>query len=941
MRKILLLLLWALCLTAKSKNVVSLNGEWQFFYAKDVRQADSLVATGFQMQDYDAGSFKPIRVPSNWAVLGYEEPVYRGFKDDKASEGFYLLRFATPKGYDGKRVLLHFGGVWNSAEVWLNGTWLGRHDSGYTSFTYCVTDKLKSKGENVLAVRVRQVYPGYKTDTYDDWTLGGIYRDVTLEAMPKKRWIDHVDVQTSFTNGYEDGELVVKAIVADMNKTIRPGNYPTPSRPYQLRFLLTDMAGKQVSNHIVDVKARASSSRETIEKVKVPDVSQWNAEKPYLYTLRIELLENGKVVHTYNQKVGFREISTKGGVFCINGKPVKLRGVNMHDEWPEVGRATTREHWLADLKLMKEANINYVRACHYQHPKGFIELCDSMGMYVGAEVSLGGAGNKMCDPAYSQAVMLRAMETVERDLNNPSVIYWSVGNEDAFTSMHLRAIRVIKGLDKTRPVLMPWNADEILPEEIDILAPHYWTAHEYDSLASKSKRPIITTEYTHAYGDFRFGGLDDRWRALTKHSAGAGGAVWMWANQGIKTPVKKDTRVYGSIAKDDPYLRVSSAGWDGITDSYRKPTRDFWETRAVYCPVYPEIETFDYEKGNKHIIIPIRNDYDFTNLSEIMIEWSLCASGRILDQSEERLCAAPHTTAKLDVPTIHMITHPGESVYILLVFKNKNGNEIGRRSVLVDMPALRIPKSSVETSESDDNFEVRNGCVTYLFSKKTGSLASVTKGGKRLICGVRPTVWHKLNDGDWIIKNRSFAHGQSPEDYRQEVKAISMGKDGNNVVVNANVEYVINDSNNISATYKYVFDGSKMRLDYALTPDIQCSMLPMVGLSVKMPSADAIKHWFGLGPYDAWPNKRTAPVLGLWDAKGMTGTKAMHWLELEDDGQKLRVGCNGYLVRDKVTGTEISVLTKVLGRAEKGRMNDVEYQLLPRKTYEGTLTIEP
>lgn len=937
----MMLLLLVMGIVAQAQTVVSLNGEWQFFYAKDVEQADSFAATGFQREDYKSANFKLTPVPSNWAVLGYEEPVYRGFKDNKASEGFYRLRFRTPEGFNGKRVLLHFGGVWNSAEVWLNGKHLGRHDSGYTSFTFNITGDLNPKGDNILAVRVRQVYPGYKTDTYDDWTLGGIYRDVTIESMPKKRWIDRVAINTTFSNDYRDGELTVRTIVADKNKTTLPGNYPSPGKPYKLRFLLTDKGGKVIKDETVDVKARASSSRETTENIHVPNVNQWNAETPYLYSLKVELLENGNVVQSYNQKIGFREISTKDGVFRINGQPVKLRGVNRHDEWPTVGRATTREHWLKDLKLMKAANINYIRACHYQHAKGFIEMCDSIGMYVGAEVSLGGAGDQMYDPAYSPAVMLRAVETVERDLNNPSVVYWSVGNEDPFTAMHLRAIRAIKGLDPTRPVLMPWNADETLPKEIDILAPHYWTAHEYDSLATVSKRPIITTEYTHAYGEDRFGGLYDRWHALTKHPAGAGGAIWMWADQGLRTPVKKDMNEYKSIEKDSLYLRVSSAGWDGITDSYRNPTRDYWETKAVYCPVYPEIETFDYTKGNKHILIPIRNDYDFTNLNKVAINWSLRANGRIIDESTEHLEAAPHTSAKLDVPTIQMITQPDESVYILLVFKDSLGNEIGRSTVDVDMPTLRTKKEKVATTEDNENIVVTNGNTTYTFNKKNGSLASIVKDGNRLVCGLRPMVWHKLDNGDLIIQNRAFRRGQTPEDYKPKVRKINVKEEGKNTIVNADVDYIVNDSNKISVAYKYTFDGDKMQLDYTLTPNIQCDQLPMVGMAVKMPNAKSLKNWFGRGPLDAWPNKRMAPVLGLWDANGMTGVKDMQWLELSEGGKSLLIGSLGYLNRDKAGDSEVRILTAVLGRAEKGRLKEAEYQVPSGKAYKGTITIEP
>ncbi len=941
MRKTLILMALLAAAQLSAQQQVSLSGEWKFFYAKDQQTADSLTATGFQQPDYNAASFKSTPVPSNWAVLGYEEPVYRGFKDDKASEGFYLLRFATPAKYYGKRVLLHFGGVWNSAEVWLNGQPLGRHDSGYTSFSYNITGKLAKQGDNVLAVRVRQVYPGYKTDTYDDWTLGGIYRDITIETMPDKRWIDRVVATTGFSNGYQDGELTIKAIVADVGQTTRPGNYPSPGSPYQLRFLLTDKTGKTVSDQTVDCKARASSSLQTTHRIHVAGVHQWNAETPYLYSLKVELLEDGKVAQTYAHKIGFREISTKDGVFRINGQAVKLRGVNRHDEHPDVGRAVSRKHWLEDLQLMKQCNVNYIRACHYQHAKEFIELCDSIGMYVGAEVSLGGAAGLMYDPAYSPSVMLRTVETVERDLNNPSIVYWSVGNEDPFTAMHLQAIRVVKGLDKTRPVLMPWNADETLPEEIDILAPHYWTAPEYDSLAAQSRRPIISTEYTHAYGEYRFGGLNERWKALTRHPAGAGAAVWMWADQGLKTPVKKDLKEYGSIAKDDPYLRVSAAGWDGITDSYRRPTRDFWETKAVYCPVYPEVEAIDYGKGDKHIMLSIRNDYDFTNLEDITIDWTLMANNRVIGKGEDNLPAAPHTTAKLDVSTIHMITHPGESVYILLVFKNQQGEELGRRTVEVLMPAIKVKKQKMETVETTDKVEVRLGTTSYVFDKTKGILSTVSKNGVQLLKGLRPTVWHQLNDGDYIIKNRNFAKGQAPDDYRPQVKSFHINQEGKNTIVKAVVDYLINDSNSIAAVYTYTFDGVKMQLDYVLTPSIQCTQLPVIGMAVNTTKSTALKQWFGLGPDDAWPNKRTAPVLGLWSADKMAGLKALRWLELSDSSQSLRIGSNGYLDRTKPTDTEFRILSHVLGRAEKGRLNDEQYQLLPGKTYTGSLTIEP
>lgn len=528
---------------------INLSGTWQFAFAANQKEADRLER--FYTSDFAKSKFKSTPVPSNWALLGYEEPVYRGFKDNQAGEGFYVREFTIPQDWKDKRILLHFGGVWSSAEVWLNGNELGRHDCGYTSFAFDVTNKLKVDEPNKLAVRVRQITREYKFDVCDDWTWGGIYRDVTLEAMPAKRWIDDVVVQTTFDHLFQDANLDIRVMISDKHKNTLPGNYPSPGEPYKLCFTLTDKEGKEVAQRQMAIPAHVSTDREICLSLPVEAPHQWTAETPYLYSLKVELLEKEAVTHTRMERVGFRQISTDGGVFRINGQAVKLRGVNRHDEHPDVGRATTRKQWLEDLTLMKAANINYLRLSHYTPAEGFIELCDSMGMYVGNEVTLGGAGDLMYDPSFSGAVLQRSYETIVRDINKPSIIYWSIGNEDPLTSLHMVSVKLVKALDPTRPVLLPWRPEEWLPKEVDILAPHYWNPQEYDRLAGHSGRPVISTEYTHAYGNDAFGGLEARWKALTKHPAGAGAAVWMWADQGVKTPVRKKEK----DLSEDEYLR--------------------------------------------------------------------------------------------------------------------------------------------------------------------------------------------------------------------------------------------------------------------------------------------------------------------------------------------------------------------------------------------------
>ena len=930
-------LLAAATIAAQAQTTVNISGDdWQFFYAKTSQVGDSLMAAGFGHMDYQAQGFRQTPVPSNWAVLGYEEPVYRGYSKsgDQASEGFYIKKFTLPKSFRGKRVLLHFGGVWNSAEVWLNGQRLGLHESGYTSFTYHVTGSIKADSINTLAVRVRQVYPGYKTDTYDDWTLGGIYRDVTLESMPRKQWIEKVTAVTRFDKDYRDADLDICAIVANTEKNTLPGNYQSPGTDYLLAMSLTDADGKTVCRKDVTVRGHVSTSKETRQTLHLTVPRQWTAETPYLYTLRIDLMgKDGKPSHTYAEKIGIREISTKDGVFRINGQAVKLRGVNRHDEWPTVGRAVGPQHWLEDLQKMKSANVNYVRACHYQHAKGFIQMCDSIGMYVGAEVSLGGAGTMMYEPSFISHVMLRAQETVERDLNNPSIIYWSVGNEDPFTYMHLRAIRAVKGIDPTRPCLMPWNASEELPEEVDILAPHYWTSYEYDSICAQSRRPVITTEYVHAYGLQRFGGLEDCFKAIHKHPAGAGGAVWMWADQGISTPVKKDREQYRSLAKDDDYLRLDAAGWDGITDSYRRPTRDFWEVKAVYLPVYPDVEAVRVAKGAKTVSIPIRNDYDFLPVSDVQIGYQVFVDDRLVSSGTGRVDAAPHATANLDVNLKGLNKLKAqETAYVQFSFRRADGEEMGRRSVelLAEKEQEKVRTQSLRTTDTRGHVLVSAGKTTVDFDRKTG-----------LPVQLRPTIWHSLNEGDQIIKNRKFEKDVDPERFTADVQSMTVSEEQGKVIVRSTVHYTIDAQNHFSADYVCTVDETgRLDVDYTIRPEVQMNYLPVVGMALQMSSANDMQKWLGLGPDDNYPNKHCATILGVYDARQLTGTRQARWLDLQSTkGIKTRVQVDGYIDRDKTTSKEVRILSKVLGRAEKGRLNDRNYRVLPTDTFRGHLAV--
>lgn len=909
---------------------INLNGTWRFSLAKTQEEADQLLK--FYSDKFDSSSFKSVPVPSNWAVLGFEEPVYRGFEGDKASEGFYLHDFKVPTDWKEKNMLLHFGGVWSSAEVWLNGNLIGTHHGGYTSFAFNVSDKIKVGESNRLAVRVRQVNPDYKFDVYDDWTLGGIYRDVTLEAFPKKRWIDGIVVKTDFDNLFQDADLKISAMVGDRNKETLPGNYPSPGESYNLRVTLSTKEGKEVSSQEVLVPAHTATNRDILVNMRIKSPQHWTAETPYLYNLRIDLIEKNKIVHSRTERVGFREISTDGGVFRINGQAVKLRGVNRHDEHPDVGRATTREHWLQDIKLMKDANINYIRMAHYPHTKGFIELCDELGMYVGEEVSLGGAAELMYDPSFSGEVLQRSYETVVRDLNRPSIIYWSIGNEDALTTLHMASVKLIKGLDPTRPVLLPWRAEEWLPTEVDILSPHYWHPREYDQLASRSNRPIISTEYTHAFGVDGFGGLEARWKALTKHPSGAGAAIWMWADQGIKTPVLRPKDKSSKLSEGDEYLRIDDAGWDGIVDSYRNLTRDYWETKAVYAQVYPAVNKVLFTLGEASVSIPIQNDFDFTNLNNIKIAWSIREDEKELASGSGKIDGIPHTESTFKLPLEKLTTiSEGKTYYAWFIFTNAEGTEINRKAVELCPRMEQLPKTLPVGKLSvikGDEITIDAGEVRYIFNSKTGQLVSASLKGKVLVKDLRPVIWRKLDRAEVsVVGKKEASEAVDLNRYTQSVIAWNIEENQSSFVINATVNYLVDSKNQFTTIYRYSIgaDG-KLDVNYQIKTKVTVPCLPIVGMVYDaVPELNRFK-WLGLGPYDAYVNKQSAAILGVWGGldkdKETDGTKVMRWVEQSGEIGSVRISNLGYLEHNIAKPETVYILSGVLGRPEKGRKAD-------------------
>lgn len=922
-----------------AQNRISLNGQWQFALAKTEKQEKLWT-------DFGKVADKPklsstIKVPSNWAMQGFEEPVYQRFKDNHGSVGFYRKTFDIPWEWMDKRVLLHFGGVWQSCDIWLNGQFVGEHHNGFTSFSVDVTGLLKER--NVLAVKVQQTGFGFQLDVFDDWSLGGIYRDVSLEAMPRDRWIESVVTQTDFDSAYKDAILKLRVMVGDQHNLPGPGNYPKECAPYALRVLLKTLDGRQVCSRQVNVPAHVLTSRETPVQMLVERPAHWTAETPNLYLLEVDLLEDGQSSHSWRERIGFRKVSAKNGQLTVNGQSVKLRGVNRHDEHPDVGRATRREHWLQDLMLMKEANINYIRCSHYTPARGFIELCDSLGFYVGNEIAFGGGAVMDYNPAFLGYGLQRSYETVMRDINSPSIIYWSVSNESPLSESQLAIIKTTKAIDPSRPVLMPWRYEDWMPDDTELLSIHYWHPREYDSIAGNSRRPFITTEYTHAYGETGMGGLEERWRMLTRHPAGAGGAVWMLADQGLrlKTPVPQFKA--NSMNKGDRFLRMQGEGWDGITDSDRNPTGDFRELKAVYAQVYPAVKSIVYTQGQQTVDIPIQNDFDFTDLSAVELQWRLFVDSVQCAAGTATVPCAPHAQVFFRQPLHLDNTIDGQTCYVQYDFISKDGHLISQRAVeLVSreqgQSGASLPAAAVKVSETGQEVTLSVGLVQYVISKATGAVCAIRNDGRCLVKAVHPDIWRPWDDCEVTVaavrKDRRL--GIDYDRYTPVVEAWTCGEEDGLPSVKTRVKYVVDTQNSFTVDYHYVINRQgHLAIHYSLLPQVQVKRLPWVGMRIESEQDRFSRlHWLGLGPWDAYPNRKSASFFGYWggtvkDAE-VQGIKQIRRIEWEGQQDALSIASHdAYMVCE---GSAIGIYSAVYPRPEKGREADDWFPLLRTDT---------
>jgi beta-galactosidase len=800
---------------AASPFFLSLNGPWRFHWAP--RPEDR--PTNFFQADFDDSKWDTLQVPSNWEMKGYGTPIYVSsgypFKIDpprvtgepkpeytafkeRNPVGSYRRAFDLPATWKARRVFLHFAGVESAFYLWVNGARVGYSQGSRTPAEFDITGYVKS-GANQLAVEVYRWSDASYLEDQDMWRMSGIFREVFLYSTADVRLRDFA-VRTDLDTNYADATLQIRPELAAYSNrpiagwTVRAQLFGPSKQPVFATELSCDaepILNRDFKAAVLDerVPQRGQPKFAWLE-TRVKNPAKWTAETPSLYTLVLTLNdEHGATIEAASCQVGFRKIEIRDGRLLVNGRPIRLRGVNRHEIDPDTGHSLSLDRMEQDITLMKQANINAVRTCHYPNDTRWYDLCDRYGIYVMDEANLethGTRGTLANDPRWASAFLDRAIQMAERDKNHPSVVLWSMGNESGYGPNFAAMSGWLHTFDPTRPVHYEGAQGTPDPPTVDIISrfyPRVMDRYLRDDASANTRwvrlvelarnsrggdgsspssaktgdepspprsaalpadpRPVLTSEYAHAMGN-AIGNLDVYWDEIYSQPRLLGGFIWEWVDQGLhKTSADGKIFVaYGGDFGDVPNLGAFCL--KGIVASDRSTPPKYWEVKKVYQPF--RIEPLKLKTGNA--TVKVTNRHHFLNLRELEARWSVTSDGAVLQSGVlPPLDIAPGAQAVVRIPVAPIRNPaPGAEYRLRLSFHTRTdspwdraGYEVGweQMQIPVKVPAPAASKTPIlprlKLADTGDMVRIQGANFTAAFSRSTGTLASLAYNGHEIL----------------------------------------------------------------------------------------------------------------------------------------------------------------------------------------------------------------
>lgn len=847
-----------------------LNGTWDFACVP----SPDAVPADFMQPDADVSAFVSLPVPSSWQMHGYGIPQYTNvnypipydppYVPDDNPTGLYRRTFTLrPEALSGS-VLLTFDGVDSCFELYVNGQYVGLSKTPHLCARFDITPFVKA-GENLLAVKVYQWSDGTYLEDQDCWRVSGIFRDVYLECLPAAR-ISDVRVSAGLTNDYKDGTLHVEADVTGAAKGM--------TLAAELLWGERTVFEGAFEHGVLDAC--------------VPGVNAWTAETPALYTLLVTLQNGDETVQVQRVNVGFREVKISVKGLFVNGKSVKLRGVNRHDTHTTLGHVTPIDSLIEDITLMKRLNINCVRTSHYPNDPRWLDLCDRYGLYVVDEADIETHGvlpathdyNTAANlPIFRDAFVDRGVRMVKRDRNHPSIIIWSLGNESGYGANHVAMAEAMRNLDMTRPI--HYERDENA-ETADFYSRMYT---DLEQLEKEGRNPMHKTkayylcEYAHAMGQGP-GNLQDYWDIIERYPRLIGGCIWEWVDHGLTKRDEQGRPFYAYGGDFGEYPHDGAFCVDALLYPDRTPHTGALEMKKVYEPV--RAFWADEEKR----IIRVQNKYVFRTLDHLRGYARLLRDGVCVAEEEISLRGVrPGTSRRIALKNIPDTLCGAE--YILdISFTQSNdtlwakaGYEVGRTQLMLASESVEArvevnaaDEARLEIVEDGQLVRVKGEDFTYTFSRHTGALCGINTDGQELLHGdVRANFFRAPTDNDLGRNNMGKQWSDMMLDKLQSrLESFDVKKTGGYVFVHATSVIAPKTYRPIARMHveTIVFPSGMMNVETTYTPlRDDLPYLPRLGVRLTLDRALENCAWYGRGEHESYPDKRTGAMFGIYRKK--------------------------------------------------------------------------
>lgn len=912
---------------------LTLNGLWKFNWVPRPEEAPA----GFFQTGYDDSQWVDFKVPANWEVNGYGTPVYISagfpfkinppFVTDEPNRqnttyvernpvGSYRRTFDLPAGWENKEVFLRFDGVQSAFYVWINGEKVGYSQGSMEMSEFDVTPYLHP-GSNLIALQVFKYCDGSYLEDQDMWRFGGIHRDVTLYATPKVRLYDF-GVRTELSDNYTRACLLIEpqlksfdAVALD-HLCVEARLYDAEGREVLSEVLRRDAESVLNPNYSSGILNDRTPQRGPHSfgwlQAEIEHPALWTAETPNLYTLRLCLCDtlSGEVWEQAECKVGFREVRIDGPQLLVNGKPVRLRGVNRHEHDPATAKVMSEERMLQDIKLMKRANVNAVRLSHYPDCPRWYELCDEYGLYLLDEANIeshGVRGYLASEPSWAPAFMDRTVRMALRDRNHPSIIGWSLGNESGFGFNFAATAAWLHDFDPTRFVHYEGaQGNPLDPSSVDVIARFYpRTQDEYvnpnipegedreraenarwDRLLSMARdrsngdRPVMTSEYAHCMGN-ALGNFKEYWDEIYSDPRMLGGFIWDWVDQGVyKTLPDGQIQVaYGGDFGDRPNSKAFCL--NGVILCDRSLTPKYDEVRKVYQP-------FLIERLGESMDIRLTNRQHHVGTSAYRLYWDIGHEGKVIEKGSLELPETePSASCLLSIPASKYLKYKG-NLYLTVHIALKEatpwaeaGYDIAWEQFCLSrqLPKSEIvPGGTLRWEENQAVLTVSGKQFSQRWNLQTASLESFLYKGREYLGHESDQVaepWFQAfraatdNDagfGNWLAKdwkNNGLAH---PD--RQVLRADYQRDDqGRLNLVFVTLHQYLNGS--ITATDHYVVsaDGS-IEVESRYECEGELPVLPRLGCVWTFSGDFSRLNWFGYGPQETYPDRCSGARISQW-----------------------------------------------------------------------------